>query len=211
MKKIIKIALVAVVLCSLSIFATHITVNEEIPGILGLFDFRPDTGDAIKKLVRLLLCKESTLSRGDRQLIAAYVSWLNQCAWCCNVHSAIAHYLLGMTYDMLQVVKDDFETAPITEKLKALLNIARHVQQQAQPLPDEVVARARAAGATDLEIHDAVLIAAVFCMNNRYVMCLDAETPTDPDFYDTLGKFFAQQKRIKNKKAMIFNPCIFDN
>ncbi|MDR3550499.1 MAG: carboxymuconolactone decarboxylase family protein [Candidatus Babeliales bacterium] len=170
---------------------THIAVNQEIPGILSLFDFRPETGDIIRKLVGVLLNKESTLARSDRQLIAAYVSWLNECTWCCNVHSSVATHLLEMREDIVQAVKDDFETAPITEKLKSFLSIASKVQKYARPIPDEDIERARALGATDLEIHDVVLIAAVFCMNNRYVMCLDAWTPSDPAIYDSLGGILA--------------------
>lgn len=172
---------------------THIAVNKEIPGISSLFDFSPETGRIIKSLVGVLLRKESTLATSDRELIAAYVSWLNECTWCCNVHSAVASNLLGMREDIVQAVKDDFETAPITEKLKAFLNIASKVQQYARPIPDEDIERARALGATDLEIHDVVLIAAVFCMNNRYVMCLDAWTPSDPAFYNAVGEHLAEQ------------------
>ncbi len=47
----------------------------------------------------------------------------------------------------------------------------------------ELVAQARAADATDLEIHDTVLIAAVFCMFNRYVDGLAAIAPEDPALY----------------------------
>lgn len=186
-------------ICALFIFSysslcgTHIAVNPEIPGISGLFNFRPDTGDIIKKLVGALLYKESTLARSVRELIAAYVSWLNECTWCCSVHSAVATHLLDMREDIVQAIKEDFEKASISEKLKAFLRIASSVQQHARPIPDEDIARARAAGATDSEIHDIVLIAAVFCMNNRYVMCLDAWTPSDPTFYDAIGAVLASQ------------------
>jgi uncharacterized peroxidase-related enzyme len=177
---------------------THIAVNPEIPGIRALFDFRPETGNIIKKLVGILLRGKSTLAVSDREMIAAYVSWLNQCQWCCNVHSAIASHLPDMSKELVQAVKDDFETAPISEKLKSFLNIASKVQKDARTVSDEDVARAREHGATDLEIHDIVLIASVFCMNNRYVMGLDAWTPQDPAFYDANGKILAQQGYNKN-------------
>lgn len=176
-----------------SLHAVHIAVNNEFPGIISLFAFRPETGDIMKQLVRTLLTKESTIERRDRQLIAAYVSWLNECTWCCNVHSSVAVHL-GFDKDILQAVKDDYEAAPIPEKLKAFLAIARHVQLEARAIPDAVIARARNAGATDLEMHDVVLIAAVFCMNNRYVMCLDAWTPSDPALYDAHGQTLAAQR-----------------
>ncbi len=172
---------------------THISVNPEIPGIRSLFDFRPETGDVIKRLVAILLRGNSTLLRSDRELIAAYVSWLNQCKWCYSVHSAVATHLLDMNESIIQAIKDDVETAPISEKLKAFLNIAKKVQEDAKTVSDKDIARARALGATDLEIHDVVLIAAVFCMNNRYVMGLDAWTPNDPAFYQATGKLLAEQ------------------
>lgn len=172
---------------------THITVNPEIPGISALFNFRPETGNVIKKLVNILMRGESTLSQSDRQIIAAYVSWLNQCQWCCNVHSAVATHLLNMNETIVQAVKDNYETAPISEKLKAFLNIASKVQKDAKTVGSADIERARNYGATDLEIHDVVLIAAVFCMNNRYVMGLDAWTPQDPVFYVAIGKELAEQ------------------
>jgi alkylhydroperoxidase family enzyme len=77
----------------------------------------------------------------------------------------------------------DPENAPISEKLKALLALARRVQQGGRSVGSDDIARARRAGATDIEIHDTVLIAAAFCMFNRYVDGLDAPTPKDPASY----------------------------
>ena len=54
------------------------------------------------------------------------------------------------------------------------------------------LAAAKAEGATDLELHDTVLIAALFSLYNRYVDGLATLTPTDPEFYKGLGE------RLKN-------------
>jgi len=51
----------------------------------------------------------------------------------------------------------------------------------------ETVKNARAAGASDEDIHDTVLIAAAFCMLNRYVDGLGAITPSDDAAYDAMG------------------------
>jgi len=176
---------------------THIGVPEGVPGIQALFAFRPETAQVIRNLVGILLQKESTLARSDRQLIAAYVSWLNQCVWCCSVHSAVATHLLDMKADIVQAVKDDFESAPISEKLKALLNIAGKVQKGGKQVTPEDIDRARTQGADDVEIHDTVLIAAVFCMNNRYVQGLDAWTPSDPAVYTSIGKILAEKRDMR--------------
>ena len=64
-------------------------------------------------------------------------------------------------------MKGDFENAAVSNKLKALLGIAGKVQQGGKAVSTKDVERARNEGATDLEIHDTVLIAAAFCMYNR--------------------------------------------
>ena len=80
-------------------------------------------------------------------------------------------------------MKRDFESAAISPKLKALLAIAVKVQESGKRVQPEDVARARAEGASDVEIHDTVLIAAAFCMFNRYVDGLATWAPTDPASY----------------------------
>jgi uncharacterized peroxidase-related enzyme len=191
----------ALILCTLSMKSiadsdtrAHIAVDPDVPGIGSLFKFRPDTAAIMMSLGKVLLRDNSIILPSHRQLIASYVSWLNQCKWCCNVHSSIAAHLPGVDASIVQAVKDDFETAPIPEKIKAFLNIASKVQGDARTVSDEDIARARAHGATDLEIHDVVLIAAMYCMNNRYVMGLDALTPEDPAFYEKYGKALADRK-----------------
>lgn len=67
--------------------------------------------------------------------------------------------------------------------MKALLRIAAKVQKDARTNSSEDVAAARSADATDLEIHDTVLIAAAFCMFNRYVDGLKTWAPDDAEMY----------------------------
>ena len=59
------------------------------------------------------------------------------------------------------------------------------------------IARARAEGATDVEIHDTVLIAAAFCMFNRYVDGLATLTPADPAAYDDMGRRMAEHGYVQ--------------
>ncbi|HLJ98921.1 MAG TPA: carboxymuconolactone decarboxylase family protein, partial [Streptosporangiaceae bacterium] len=73
-------------------------------------------------------------------------------------------------------------------KLRALLRIAAAVQQGGQHVRGEDVAAARRAGATDLEIHDTVLIAAAFCLYNRYVDGLATTLPDDPSGYAMMAE-----------------------
>ncbi|MDP9864456.1 MULTISPECIES: carboxymuconolactone decarboxylase family protein [Streptosporangium] len=161
----------------------HITLNSDEPGIRGLFKYRPEAAFPLNGLVEVLLFRENSLSRGERELIATYVSALNECRFCFFTHAAIAaaHLSEGMT--LVEQVRADLDAAPVSDKLRALLVIAAAVQQSGKKVSKEDVAAARAAGATDLEIHDTVLIAAAFCMYNRYVDGLATVATDDPAHY----------------------------
>jgi len=162
----------------------HIELTNDLPGISGLMAQRPDTAAPLRLLADALLRTGTpSLSTGDRELIAAYVSELNNTRFCSDSHSAYAAVQLDGGADLVEAVLADPDTAPISEHLRALLRVAAEVQQAAQPVSDAAVAAARAAGADDTDLHDTVLIAAAFCMYNRYVDGLATELPEHPDYY----------------------------
>jgi uncharacterized peroxidase-related enzyme len=164
----------------------YISVEEHLPGITGLLEYRKESAQPIRELTHLLLRGPSTLTQGERELIATVVSHNNECRFCTTAHTAAADLLLGEC-DTAQKVKENIETAPVSEKMKALLTIARQVQQSGKNVTEQSVLRAKNEGATDLEIHDTVLIAALFCLYNRYVDGLSTIAPTDPNFYKGLA------------------------
>jgi uncharacterized peroxidase-related enzyme len=166
----------------------YINVEEGVPGIRSLALFRPETGKPIYALVQILLRGESPLTEAERELIAAYVSSLNECKFCTDSHSAAARYLYKDQNTIVDIVLNNYENAAISKKLKALLNIAGKVQKSGKAVTSEDIAIAREHGAIDRDIHDTVLIAATFCMLNRYVDGLDSLTPTDPAEYAAMGK-----------------------
>lgn len=165
----------------------YIPLSEKLPGITGLLDYRKDTALPIRQLTQILLRGESTLTEGERELIAAVVSQEDECRFCTSAHSAIANILMDEE-GIAEKVKSDIDTAPISNKLKALLKIAQATVRNGRQVTEEMVAEARAQGATDRELHDTVLIAALFSLYNHYVDGLASVTPTDPAFYDRLGK-----------------------
>ena len=166
----------------------HIELGNDDPGIRGLFRFRPETGRVLSEFAEILLRGPNSLSRGERELIASYVSDLNECRFCASTHGASAGAQLSGGAALVAHVCSDVDTAPVSAKIKALLRIAAAVQQDGKEVSPEDVAAAHAAGATDLEIHDAVLIAAAFCMFNRYVDGLAAVTPEDPAAYTRMAE-----------------------
>jgi uncharacterized peroxidase-related enzyme len=171
----------------------HITLPEGLPGITGPFAFRPETAKPMRALAEFLLRGPNTLSSADREILATYTSSQNDCHFCQTSHGAAAAHHLGteselpVNFALIAEIKRDFESAPISSKLKALLNIAGHVQQGGKRVTTEDIARARAEGATDTEIHDAVLIAAAFCMYNRYVDGLATWAPQEQEAYIPMG------------------------
>lgn len=158
-------------------------LGREFPGIVGPMTFRPETAAPINELVNVLLRGPSTLTRGERELIATHVSWRNDCFFCQTIHGAVAAAQLGNDEQLVHHVKTNWETAEVSAKLKTLLNIAGKVQRGGKHVTAEDVSAAREEGATDLEIHDTVLIAATFCMANRYVDGLGTWAPEDPAIY----------------------------
>jgi uncharacterized peroxidase-related enzyme len=145
--------------------------------------YRPEAGGPMSEMAQVLLQGPSTLSLADRELIGTYVSSENDCRYCQTIHGAVAAHYLNGDEELVRSVKRDFLSAPISPKLKALLNIAGKVQQGGKYVTSDDIETARNLGATDLEIHDTVLIAANFCMMNRYVDGLATWTPEDPEFY----------------------------
>ncbi len=169
----------------------YIPLEEHLPGITGLLEYDKIAAAPIRELTQILLRGESTLTEGERELIATVVSSGNQCRFCTAAHTAAADIFLGEN-ETSEKVKQDVQQAPVSDKMKALLTIASMVRESGKAVIPQAIQKAKDKGATDIEIHDTVLIAALFCLYNRYVDGLATVTPTDPDFYKGLGK------RLKN-------------
>ncbi len=170
----------------------HIQLPEGLPGIVGPMAYRPETAKPLNELADILLRGPSTLSPGERELIATFVSSRNDCFFCQTIHGAVAAYHLGGNEQLVLDVKQDLEGAEVSDKMKALLAIAGKVQRGGKNVLAEHIERARRQGATDLEIHDTVLIAAAFCMYNRYVDGLATWAPDDPERYRQEGARLAR-------------------
>ena len=172
----------------------HINLGNELPGIRGPMAFRPETAKPLNELAEILLRDDNnTLSRGERELIATYVSYLNDCFFCQNAHGGIAQYYLQCDMQFIDDVKENFSSTAITDKMKKLLSVAASVQKGGKYVTAEQIEDAKNAGATDMEIHDTVLISAAFCMFNRYVDGLGTSAPADRNYYIGRGKQRAEE------------------
>lgn len=185
----------------------HIQLPEGLQGIRGPMAYRPETAKPLNELAEILLHAPNSLAPGERELIATYVSYLNDCYFCQTVHGAIAAAHLNDDEQLVKRVKADFQHADISDKLKALLVIASKVQKDGKLVTSTDVAEARSAGATDIEIHDTVLIAAAFCMYNRYVDGLATWQPHDEELYRQRGKKTAREGYVIMSKEYIPQPA----
>ena len=174
--------------------------EDKLPGIRGLMAYRRETALPMNALAEVLLRDDNSLSRGEREMIATYTSYLNDCLFCQSVHGAAAECYLDDDGSVISQVKKDFTTAPISDKMKTLLTIAGSVQKGGKHVTTEQVDAARKNGATDSEIHDTVLIAAAFCMFNRYVDGLGTWAPVGHDKYVSSGF------RIRDEGYANFDP-----
>ena len=177
----------------------HIDLPESMPGITAGFAFRPETAGPMRELAHVLLHTSGNegFSSRDRELIASFVSSRNTCYFCQTSHGAAAAHLNGGNASLVDEVCRDFRTAPISDKLKALLAIAEQVQIDGKNVTNVLVETARNHVATDADIHDTVLIAAAFCMYNRYVDGLATWQPRDPGMYKQMGIRMAEEGYFK--------------
>jgi uncharacterized peroxidase-related enzyme len=172
----------------------HIVLKDEnLPGIVGLLNHNPVTAKPLCELAEVLLVDENSLSKGEREIIAASVSYWNDCHFCHSSHGAAAAVHAGENVSFLDTIKQGFPNGGISDKLRSLLHIAHKVQQGGKKVSNEDIEKVKSFGATDKEIHDTVLIAAAFCMYNRYVDGLGTWAPQENGAYMEMGKRLAEQ------------------
>lgn len=171
----------------------HIDLGPAEPGILGLLRYRPETGGALKELTEVLLRGASTLTRGERELIAAHVSRLNDCPFCYHAHGTQAALQLDGGWSTVDAALTGEQVPTVSPKIRTLLRIAAAVRTGGREVTPALITDAREADATDLEIHDTVLIAAAFCMFNRYVDGLGTWAPADRQDYLPAGRRIVDQ------------------
>jgi len=169
----------------------HITVPEGLPGIRGPLALRPDIAKPLSGLAEVLMRSENSLSHGERELIGTYVSSLNECFFCTHAHGGVAQHYLQCDTSFIDGVKKDYQSTTLSEKMKSLLSIAASVQKGGKSVTSKQIENAKSIGITDMEIHDTVLIASMFCMFNLYVDGLNTWAPQDTDFYINRAKQIA--------------------
>lgn len=176
----------------------YIDVAQGLPGIVGLLAKYKETAHPLSLLAETLLQKETPgFSMAEREVLASYVSFLNDCQFCSESHAAVADAHASERGYAKRIWESPF--APATSpRFRALLSIAAKVEKGGRFVTKDDVALAMKEGATHDEVHDAVLIAAAFCMYNRYVDGLGTFAPPRGDeAYAMMGKDLAETGYMK--------------
>ncbi len=162
----------------------------DVPGIVVAMQLTSGLGFHMRGLADELLVNDypgTTLTRADRELLAAAVSAANGCFFCMDSHGEHATALLQRDGDTERIALIDTIKMGSSEgfdaKMQALLHVARTVGGDARQLSAEDVAAAVAAGASDADVQLAVLIAAGFSMYNRMVDGFRARTAGSLEAY----------------------------
>lgn len=177
----------------------RIKLKEELSGIIALFDFNQKTARILGELAEELLRGESTLLPWERELIAAHVSYTNGCNFCFNSHAAAVNAFVGNN-EITEAMIEGADHAAISLKLKSLLELAQGVTEFEDTA--DAVEEAKNHGATDEEIHTTVLIAAAFCMFNRYVDGLATESSENTEDYIEIGENLAKNGYVATKPVL---------
>lgn len=159
----------------------HIQLPEGLLGIIGPMTAYPNSAKPLNLLAETLLCRGTDgFSKAERETVASYVSYLNDCIFCSESHGAVAD-VHWQRPGMARKIWSNVEAAPISDRLKSYLKLAAKVQKSGRAVQGEDIDEVRKLGATDEDIHDVILIAAAFCLYNRYVDGLATMAPPRGD------------------------------
>lgn len=172
----------------------YIPIINNTPGIVGLLDTYTDTGKVLRNLADILLNKNSNaFIKAERETVASYVSFLNNCNFCYKSHSSIADCLWkrkGQTKEYIDKIETLEETMS-SSKIETLLYIAKKLHACPQGVKQEDIDLLFTFNFTPDDINDLILIISSFCMFNRYVDGLGTFHALDDDMYNNMAEKIA--------------------
>ena len=142
--------------------------NAEYSKIWDLFAFRNDFTVHLARLSQGVMRQPATISPGLRELIAAYTSYQNECAFCTQAHAAAAVELLQDEALVWSVLRD-VDHSGISEKEKLLLRFVGKVTKNLAAVEAADVQALQAAGWDDEAIYFAITTCALFNFYNRWI------------------------------------------
>ncbi|HTI86268.1 MAG TPA: peroxidase-related enzyme [Alphaproteobacteria bacterium] len=135
-------------------------------GIGDLYGLNADTRKSMNDLGRVIMRGESPLTSAQRETIAAYVSKLNQCAYCYNGHAQMA-VNLGVERATIERIVDDADAAPVEEAFKPILRFVKKLTLTPYAMTQADADAVYRAGWSERALHDAILVCCRFNFMNR--------------------------------------------
>ncbi|MEM9191475.1 MAG: carboxymuconolactone decarboxylase family protein [Myxococcota bacterium] len=148
---------------------------------MGLFSFLPDDAEIghllfhdlrrfghFQRFAHHAMRGDSSLSKANRELIAAYVSGLNACDFCFGVHQRTAEHF-GVSAELLRAVIGDLDTAEVSREMRAILGYVGKLTHHPSKLRPSDAEAVYAAGVGERALHEAIVICSIFSCYNRLV------------------------------------------
>ena len=143
----------------------------EDAAMLDVLQLVPETARPLVQFHEALMRGDSPLAVGQRELLAAYVSALNSCAYCHGVHAATAE-AFGIPAELLNNLLADVDGAEVEDRFKPMIRFVRKLTLEPTSVTSQDAAGVLAAGWDDRALHDAVMICGLFSCMNRVVQGL---------------------------------------
>lgn len=160
-----------------------ITLDNTLQGMRQLLAYKPIIAGPMLALMEGVMRSNDGLSLGERELIASYISYLNDCRHCQIIHGEIAQCLLNDDDFIMDTLRSNFKELKLNPRINAILNIVKCIHLGGKHVGASQIDAAKKIGITEMEIHDTVLISSMFCMFNRYIDGLGLEsTDTELSF-----------------------------
>ncbi len=157
--------------------------------LLDLFKRFPETSKPLLEFHEILLRGPSPFTAAERELLAAYVSSLNKCHYCADVHTATAERL-GVPQGAVARLVKDWDGAPIEEKMRPILRYARKLTQQPAAITRADADAILVAGWSETALYQTVAVTALFNFMNRLVEGLGMEL--NPGYIETASRRLAE-------------------
>jgi uncharacterized peroxidase-related enzyme len=138
--------------------------KANVPEILKL---SPAAGVALIEMHEPLMRGPSPLSEGERELIATYVSGLNECQYCYGVHSETAKAYDDIPSDAVDKMMTDLDSAGLPENMIPILKFARKLTEKPSSVTDDDAKAVFDAGWSEKALHDAIMVTCCFNFMNR--------------------------------------------
>jgi uncharacterized peroxidase-related enzyme len=133
-----------------------------------VFQRFPDNAGPLMVYLEGILRSEGEFSIGERELIAAYVSGLNDCTFCYGSHRVYSE-IFGIERGLVDALLVDIETAPVAETLKPVMRYVKKLTKLPSKLVQADADAVFAAGWTETALYEAVQVCAAFNLMNRIV------------------------------------------